>query len=47
MVRRSQLSEEDEENRLEMVNFICEYSSRCAQDLTICPWFEKRIRSLS
>lgn len=31
MVRKSQLSEEDDDNRLEMVSFICEYAGRCAQ----------------
>ena len=46
MVRRSQLSEEDEENRLEMVNFICEYSSRCAQDLYHMPVVEKKNKEL-
>ena len=46
MVRRSQLSEEDEDNRLEMVNFICEYSGRCAQDLYHMPVVEKKNKEL-
>ncbi|MDE6363519.1 MAG: hypothetical protein K2L86_04530 [Lachnospiraceae bacterium] len=45
MVRRSQLSEDDD-NRLEMVNFICEYSGRCAQDLYHMPVVEKKNKEL-
>jgi hypothetical protein len=46
MVRRSQLAEDDDDNRLEMVSFICEYSGRCAQDLYHMPVVEKKNKEL-
>lgn len=46
MVRRSQLSEEDDDNRLELMTFICEYSGRCAQDLYHLPVVEKKNKEL-
>lgn len=46
MVRKSQLSEEDDDNRLEMVSFICEYSSRCAQDIYNLPVVEKKNKEI-
>lgn len=46
MVRRSQLTEDDAENALEMVSFICEYQSRCGQDIYNLPVVEKRNKEI-
>lgn len=46
MVRRSQLTEDDAENVLEMVSFICEYQSRCGQDIYNLPVVEKRNKEI-
>lgn len=46
MVRKSQLSEEDDDNRLEMVSFICEYAGRCAQDIYSLPVVEKKNKEI-
>ncbi len=41
MVRRSQMSEEQSSEPLEILNFISEYSSRCEQDIYNIPLVEK------
>ncbi|MBO5033355.1 MAG: hypothetical protein J6D08_16010 [Lachnospiraceae bacterium] len=41
MVRKSQMTEEENDDRLEMINFICEYSARCGQDIYHLPVVEK------
>lgn len=46
MVRRSQLTEDDNEEKLEMVNFICEYGSRCEQDIYNLPVVEKNNKEI-
>lgn len=46
MVRKSQLSEEDNDNPLEIVNFICEYSNRCEQDIYHLPVVEKNKKEI-
>ncbi|MDE7324299.1 MAG: hypothetical protein K2N73_16620 [Lachnospiraceae bacterium] len=46
MVRKSQLAEDDDDNRLEMVSFICEYSGRCAQDIYNLPVVEKKNKEI-
>lgn len=46
MVRKSQLSDEDNDNRLEIVNFICEYGSRCEQDIYHLPVVEKNKKEI-
>ncbi|MDE5699428.1 MAG: hypothetical protein K2I96_18800, partial [Lachnospiraceae bacterium] len=46
MVRKSQLTEDDAENQLEMINFICEYSNRCDQDIYHLPVVEKRNKEI-
>lgn len=46
MVRRSQLSENDNDERLELINFICEYTNRCAQDLYSLPVVEKNNKEI-
>lgn len=46
MVRKSQLTEEDDDNRLEMISFICEYSGRCAQDIYNLPVVEKKNKEI-
>ena len=46
MVRRSQLTEDETDNPLEMVNFICEYPGRCAQDIYNLPVVEKRNKEI-
>lgn len=46
MVRRSQLTEDDDDNRLEMINFICEYAGRCGQDIYNLPVVEKNNREI-
>ncbi len=46
MVRKSQLTEDDAENQLEMINFICEYPNRCAQDIYHLPVVEKRNKEI-
>ena len=46
MVRKSQLTEDDDDNRLEMVNFICEYGGRCEQDIYNLPVVEKNNREI-
>lgn len=46
MVRKSQLADDDEDNRLEMINFICEYAKRCGQDIYHMPVVEKNNREI-
>ena len=46
MVRKSQISDDDDDNRLEIVNFICEYASRCGQDIYNLPVVEKRNKEI-
>lgn len=46
MVRRSQQTEDDAENQLEMINFICEYPGRCEQDIYNLPLVEKRNKEI-
>lgn len=46
MVRKSQLAEEDDDNQLEMVSFICEYGGRCAQDIYNLPVVEKKNKEI-
>ncbi|MDE6220610.1 MAG: hypothetical protein K2G51_09315 [Lachnospiraceae bacterium] len=46
MVRKSQLTEDDAENQLEMINFICEYPGRCEQDIYHLPVVEKRNKEI-
>ena len=46
MVRKSQLSDEDNDNQLEIVNFICEYGSRCEQDIYHLPVVEKNKKEI-
>lgn len=46
MVRKSQLTEDEEDNRLEIVNFICEYGGRCAQDIYNLPVVEKKNKEI-
>lgn len=41
MVRRSQATEEQSSEPLEIVNFICEYQTRCEQDIYHIPVVEK------
>ena len=46
MVRRSQEEAEDENNRLELIHFICEYRERCAQDIYSLPVVEKKNKEI-
>ena len=46
MVRKSQLTEDDDDNRLEMLNFICEYANRCEQDIYNLPVVEKNNKEI-
>ncbi|MDE5825670.1 MAG: hypothetical protein K2H91_13435, partial [Lachnospiraceae bacterium] len=46
MVRKSQLTEDDDDNQLEMVNFICEYANRCEQDIYNLPVVEKNNKEI-
>jgi len=46
MVRKSQLTEDDDDNRLEIINFICEYIGRCEQDIYNLPVVEKRNKEI-
>lgn len=46
MVRKSQLAEEENDNKLEMINFIGEYSSRCEQDIYHLPVVEKNHKEI-
>lgn len=46
MVRKSQLTEDDAENALEMTSFICEYPGRCGQDIYNLPVVERRNKEI-
>lgn len=46
MVRKSQLTDDEDDNRLEMVNFICEYANRCEQDIYHIPVVEKHNKEI-
>lgn len=46
MVRKSQLTEDDAENPLEMTSFVCEYRDRCEQDIYNLPVVETRNREI-
>lgn len=46
MARKSQITDDDTDEELEMVNFICEYGRRCEQDIYHLPVVEKNNKEI-